>query len=85
MEKIKIEEELLEMLRHPNENIEVTEDNFFKITKDLVEKIESVIDEIDSIPEEVIKGMSSEEKLELTTIINNAERVLKQGIVVEEW
>lgn len=81
--KYGIEEELLDMLTNPNDNVPTTEDNYFKITKELIVKLESVIDKIDSIPEEELKGMSDKDKFELSTYINNAERILRQGKIEE--
>lgn len=80
---IKIEEELRLILDDPNATVPVTEDNYFKITKELLIKLKELIKRLDSLSEDEINSMDYDTKLQLSTYINNAERILDHGKVVD--
>lgn len=80
---IKIEEELRLILDDPNATVPVTGDNYFKITKELLTKLKELIKRLDSLSEDEINSMDYDTKLQLSTYINNAERILDHGKVVD--
>lgn len=69
--------ELLENI----DNVPINKDRYFILKREQVEDLRDLVAKIDNMTKEEIRNLNDSEKLELSTYINNAERLIWNGVI----
>lgn len=75
-----VEPEIKKLIDDPD-SIPITEDRFFILTKEQLKKLEELVIRIEDISTKQVNSMSDKEKLELSTYINIADRLIKHSVI----
>lgn len=62
-------------------DIPITKDRYYILKSEQVEDLKELVVTLDKITEEEMKSMNDNKKWELSTYLNNAERLIRHGVV----